>query len=345
MWATPYLALDVATVRDNIAAAAARAAQQGYTLRPHVKTHKCLEIARLQAAGGAQSITVATIGEAEMFAKGGFDDIFIAYPLWPDEDKARRLRDLASKVRLRLGVDSAPALHNLSDKGIHAEILVEIDSGMHRSGMPATEVASLPELDGLPIIGVFTFPGHSYAPEGRQAAAEQEAMALLLARDTFAAAGRPISVVSGGSSPSIEFATAEGLTEQRPGVYVVNDAQQWELGACTPDDIALWCVATVVSHTQGRVVVDAGSKALGADKAAWASGYGRCLDNHEARIVALSEHHATIDWPGALPALGSTIRVVPNHACNAINLADALCAHTDASAPEWWPVAARGRNA
>ena len=344
MWATPYLALDVAAVRRNITNAQARADAGGYVLRPHVKTHKCLELARLQCEAGAKGITVATIGEAELFAAGGFDDIFIAYPLWPDEDKARRLIALSQQVKLRLGVDSAAALHNFTAHAITAEILVEVDSGMHRSGIAPEAVADLPHYAGLPIIGVFTFPGHSYAPQGRAAAAEQEATALAKARDTFAAAGRPVSVISGGSSPSMEFADGQVLTESRPGVYVVNDAQQWELEACQPEAVALWCVATVVSHANGRVIVDAGSKALGADKAAWASGYGRLLDNHEARIVALSEHHGTIEWAGTLPALGSTIRIAPNHACNAINLAESLCAITGTGDSESWPVAARGRN-
>ena len=105
------------------------------------------------------------------------------------------------------------------------------------------------------------------------------------------AAGIVPRTTRGGSTPSLA-ATGEGLTETRPGVYVFNDAQQWELGACVPEQIALTCHATVVSHAGGRLVLDAGSKVLGADKAAWASGFGRLLDHPQARIVLLSEHHA-----------------------------------------------------
>jgi D-serine deaminase-like pyridoxal phosphate-dependent protein len=96
----------------------------------------------------------------------------------------------------------------------------------------------------------------------------------------------------------------------------------------------------VVSHAGGRVITDAGSKALGADRAPWASGYGRVLEVPDARIVALSEHHSTIEWPGTLPSLGSTVLVVPNHVCNAVNLADEYHLSTGGT----WPVAARGRN-
>ena len=114
-------------------------------------------------------------------------------------------------------------------------------------------------------------------------------------------------VISGGSTPSLA-ATGDGLTETRPGVYVFNDAQQWELGACTPEQIALTCHATVVSHAGGRLVLDSGSKVLGADRAPWASGFGRLLDHPDARIVILSEHHAVADLHGApLPALGSVV--------------------------------------
>jgi D-serine deaminase-like pyridoxal phosphate-dependent protein len=130
------------------------------------------------------------------------------------------------------------------------------------------------------------------------------------------------------------------LNELRPGVYVFGDAQQVELGTIWFDQVALTVAATVVSHAGGRVITNAGSKVLGADRAPWASGYGRVLDEPDARIVALSEHHSTIEWPGALPALGATVLVVPNHVCTAVNLAEEYRLSTGGT----WPVAARGRN-
>ncbi|MFZ0531042.1 MAG: D-TA family PLP-dependent enzyme, partial [Propionicimonas sp.] len=151
--------------------------------------------------------------------------------------------------------------------------------------------------------------------------------------------GVPARVVSGGSTPSASL-SGRPLTELRPGVYVFGDAQQVELGTIGFEHVALTVASRVVSHAGGRVIADAGSKALGADRAGWASGHGRVLDAPEARIVALSEHHATIEWPGALPALGSTILVVPNHVCNAVNLAEEFVLTTGGR----WPVAARGRN-
>ena len=150
---------------------------------------------------------------------------------------------------------------------------------------------------------------------------------------------------SGGATPTADAVRPGTMTELRPGVYVFGDAQQWELGTTTPDRIALTCWATVVSHAGGRVVLDAGSKALGADRAAWATGYGRLLDHPDARVVLLSEHHAVVEWDhGPPPPLGSHLRVVPNHVCNAVNLADTLTVVRGGRVVATWPVAARGAN-
>jgi D-serine deaminase-like pyridoxal phosphate-dependent protein len=338
---TPYLRLDEGILQDNIEAMAATARRVGAALRPHAKTHKCPQVAELQLAAGAIGLTVATIGEAEVFADAGFDDLFIAYPLWVDADAADRLRALArGGARLAVGCDSLEAGRNLV--GLPVEVLVELDSGHHRTGVSPQEAGSLAAALaglGLALRGAFTFPGHSYSPGGRERAAVDEATALEVAAAAMAAAGAPARVLSCGSTPSVEYAR-EGVDELRPGVYVFGDAQQVELGTIAFEQVALTVAATVVSHAGGRVVCDAGSKALGADRAAWATGFGRVLDEPDARIVALSEHHATIEWPGALPALGSTILVVPNHVCNAVNLAERYVLATGGT----WPVAARGRN-
>ena len=195
---------------------------------------------------------------------------------------------------------------------------------------------------GLDVRGVFTFPGHSYAPDQLGQAAVDEARTLTEAAESLRAAGIEPTVVSGGSTPSLSSADTDVLTELRPGVYVFGDAQQWELGSMSPDEVALTCRSTVVSHSGGRLVLDAGSKALGADRASWATGYGRLLEHPEARIVLLSEHHAVADLGDApLPAIGSRVDVVPNHVCNAVNLADTMYVE-DAGVLTAWPVVARG---
>lgn len=348
---TPYLVVDRKRVLDTLDRTSRLAATAGLTLRPHVKTHKSPDLARLQLAAGAVGISVATLGEAEVFVGEGFDDVFVAYPLWLTQDAAARVRRLAERATITLGVDSpAAAAHMAALLGdTPVRVLVEVDSGHHRSGTSpadAGDVAAAARRARLDLRGVFTFPGHSYAPAARAAAAQDERQALAVAAEMLQAVGVAPEVVSGGSSPSLAESLAEPgpLTELRPGVYVFGDAQQWELGAVVPGQVALTCCATVVSHAGGRLVLDCGSKVLGADRAPWATGFGRLFDHPEARIVQLSEHHAVVDLAGApLPPLGSTVAVVPNHVCNAVNLVEDLYL-VDGARLARWPVAARGRN-
>lgn len=169
--------------------------------------------------------------------------------------------------------------------------------------------------------------------------------------------GIEAKVVSSGSTPTATR-TAKGgktvVTELRPGVYIFNDAQQWELGTCSSEEIALTALATVVSVSGNKLIVDSGSKVLGADRPSWTSGYGRLLDYPDARITALSEHHATVVFPtpsnGAkepnkrIPELGDRVRVVPNHVCNAVNLADEVYLAREGVLVNRLKVAARGKN-
>ena len=356
---TPYLEVDVDRMTRNLASLADRARSTGVEVRPHAKTHKSAEIARMQIDVGAVGLAVATIGEAEAFADAAeitsCTDIFIAYPVWPTPAKAARLRALAARVSLRVGVESVEGARHLGAllDGQRIEALVEVDSGQHRTGVTpggAGEVAAAGTAAGLDVVGVFTFPGHGYGlGDTRRRAAEQEVAALRAAAESLREHGIDPRVRSGGSTPTIEFvgdpAHAGVLTEVRPGVYPLNDAQQVEIGACGFDDVALTAVATVVRSEPGRIVVDAGSKILGADRAAWATGHGRLLDHPDARVVQLSEHHAVVDFPAdstPVPRLGDLVRVVPNHVCTAVNLVDELVA-IDGSDSRW-PVIARGRN-
>jgi D-serine deaminase-like pyridoxal phosphate-dependent protein len=127
---------------------------------------------------------------------------------------------------------------------------------------------------------------------------------------------------------------------------VFGDAQQLELGTCATEDVAFSVLSTVVSHSGGNVVLDAGSKVLGADRQEWASGYGRLLDHPAARISALSEHHAVVRWgdEAPLPEIGSPVRVVPNHVCNAVNRADTVVVEHHGDLVTTWAVDARGAN-
>lgn len=290
---TPYVLVDVDRMEANLAAMAGRCAAAGVALRPHAKTHKSLTIARRQLELGAVGLTVATIGEAEVFA-AVCEDLFIAYPLWVTPEAADRLRGLASAARVQIGVASVEGARRLGamlpdSDALGIEVMVEVDSGHHRTGVRsdlAGEVASVAADAGLDVAGVFTFPGHGYGPDQRVRAAEDEATALGQAASSLRDVGIEPRVISGGSTPTAQYADSRVLSEVRPGVYPFLDAQQVELGTGTVDQVALTCVATVIHRDlilhdrprseSARIVLDAGSKVIGADRPAWASGSAGC---------------------------------------------------------------------
>lgn len=357
---TPAVVIDQRILQANIDRVAASTAERGLALRPHAKTHKVPEIARRQMEAGAVGLTVATIGEAEIFAGAGIDDLFIAYPLWVDMRKAVRLRLLAEKARLRIGTDSIEAIEQIARELEAAELSVslELDSGHHRSGVLAEDALPIAERArelGVRLDGLFTFPGHSYAPGEQSSAAAQESEILSDTARRLREAGHEIAHLSGGSSPTAEVEEPTAAQEIRPGVYVFGDAQQLELGRIGIRDVSLSVAATVVSRHDHdgpdgqrlrRIVLDSGSKVLGGDRPAWASGFGRLPNHPQARITALSEHHATVVLPPdqPLPALGTQVRVIPNHVCLTMNLIDAVTVIDDGAVLGSWKVAARGLN-
>jgi len=175
-------------------------------------------------------------------------------------------------------------------------------------------VARAAERAGLAVRGVFTFPGHGYASGAAAGAAADEGRALATAGAALAAAGLDAPVRSGGSTPTARW-TSPGVTELRPGVYAFNDAQQVALGTCAPGDVALVALATIVSApAPDRVVLDAGSKILGADRPHWLTGHGIVVDLDGAEITGLSEHHAVVQLGAdhAAPVeIGRRVVVVP----------------------------------
>ncbi|QMW66379.1 alanine racemase [Mumia sp. ZJ1417] len=353
--ATPFLAVDLPTLRRNLARAQALCDDRGLRLRPHVKTHKIPEIARLQVAAGARGLTLATVGEAECFAKAGFDDLFVAYPVLATDDLADRLRRLLDAATVILGVDSRDGIDALVRHGLadhpRLSVLVEVECGLRRTGVVPEEaglLAAHATERGLRVGGVFTFPGQGYALGAGAPAAADEASALSRAADAFAAEGLPCEIRSGGATPSYEATDVEVVTETRPGVYAFQDAQQVALGTAGPDEVALAVITTVVSApAPDRLVLDAGSKTLAADRPPYVNGHGVLLGVPGARIDRIWEHHGVVDVSGAdpadVPAVGDRVAVLPNHVCTAINLADRVHVRDDGEVATW-TVAARGQN-
>ena len=350
---TPALLLDLDIMAANLASTAARLGDRGIRVRPHAKTHKSVEVARCQLDHGAAGLTVATIGEAELFARHGFTDLFIAYPLFAAGAKAARLADLAGRVKLRAGVESVAGAQALAQALAHAngpapaEVLIEIDSGQHRTGVPpaaAGELAVACRSLGLDVAGVFTHGGHGYAGPGAAAgAAADEDAALWSAAEQLTGAGFDVREVSAGSTPTAAFAGSH-ITEERPGTYVFNDRQQLVLGSCRPEELAVTIAATVVSTTvTGQAVIDAGSKALASDRPAWLTGHGSVPDLGGAVVVSLSEHHGLVDLAGhPAPAVGTVVTVVPNHICTVVNLFDRYTLLRSGQPAGTWPIEARG---
>ncbi|UQX88493.1 alanine racemase [Jatrophihabitans telluris] len=349
--ATPYLQVDVERLERNIATMQAFCHARGIALRPHVKTHKCLPIARRQLEAGAIGLTVATLGEAHAFAELGQVSILVGYPVFLDAGAAARIRDLSDRVDLILGVDSLDGIRAIAKAVPGARVRVEVDCGLARTGVePAAAGAlGLAAVDhGLEVDGVFTFPGQGYGPGNAESAAAAEADALARAAAAFAAAGLDCPVRSGGSTPTARHVRAGTVTELRPGVYALNDAQQRAMGVAE-DDLALSVQASVISTAvAGQFVIDAGSKVLAADRPGYVDGHGWLPDHPGAVFTRIWEHHGVVDTSGLdprqWPAVGDRIRVVPNHACTAVNLVDELVARHPSGTLERWPVTARGRN-
>jgi D-serine deaminase-like pyridoxal phosphate-dependent protein len=309
-------------------------------------------IGRRQVQAGAAGITAGNVGEAEVFAAAGFDDIFLAYPIWPAGSKGERIRRLAHSTRLRVGVDNVAAINALADamgdEPDRLQVVVEVDCGARRSGAPpdvAGDLARAASNRGLAPVGVFTYPGHGGAsPDARKRAAQDQQAALSAAVRSFAGVGIPAEVVSAGSTPTIEFSTSTVITEIRPGEYVFGDLDNARLGACSEDQIALFVAATVVSDwVPDQVILDVGTKALGREGSP-ERGYGG-IAGTKAVLAKLNEYHGFLTLPAGdfHPSVGRVLPVVPRHVCPVVaNFEELLITDSTGTSLQRWPVDARG---
>lgn len=347
---TPIPVLDLTVAERNIRRMAQMLASCQVSLRPHFKTPRMLEVARLQLVAGAAGLTCATLEEAEALARAGVDDIFIAYPLWLNEVKAARLERLLQEcLTLTVGIDSLEAAHQIARllPSLRPSVRIEIDCGERRSGVDAASVGALATkvLDlGLDVDGIFTHGGHSYVPNGTERAAADEVRTLRWAVGSMEACGLAPRVVSAGSTPTVPASAAEPVSEVRPGTYVFNDRQQLTLESCGLDDVAVVVATTVVSTAiPGQFVIDAGGKSLGRDRPSWLDGFGLIRGLAGARIARLYDHHAVCELAGQdMPKVGDLLEVIPNHICTVMNLA-ARCAIVRSGAlVGHWQVVGRG---
>lgn len=355
---TPVLVADLDRVERNVARVAAYAAEHGLALWPHAKTHKTAALARRQLAAGARGLTVAKSGEAAAYARHGIGPLLLHYPAF-GADKWRRLADVAGEQGLTVALDSVAVAEGLSDalraRGTRADVLIELDAGMRRTGVAPEQAGALAQaverLDGLDVVGISCYPGHvrGSADEvraGLRAVDER----LRAAVGELDAAGVRRERVSGGSTATLFEAHETAMTEIRPGNYVFLDRSEGR-DAWAEDDCALHVHATVVSTSvPGRMVLDAGAKTLGESvPPAGLRGWGAVVGAPDVTIAVLNEEHAVCELtPGARApsgapwAVGDRVAIVPNHACTCVNLHDRVHAAREGVVEEVWPLIARG---
>jgi D-serine deaminase-like pyridoxal phosphate-dependent protein len=341
---TPALILDEARMTRNIERMRAQMQRLGVTFRPHVKTNKCLEVSRRLMESPQGPITVSTLLEADHFAKAGVTDILYAVCIAPNKlDHVMRLQDQG--VRLSIILDSLEAARFVVERAKaakrHFDVLIEIDSDGHRSGLKpeAPELLELGrylEAHGVPVKGVMTHAGESYncnTPEALRAMAEQERAAVVRAATRLRESGMACPVVSVGSTPTALFAQhLEGVTEVRAGVYVFFDLVMAGIGVCMVEDIALSVLATVIGHQteKGWTILDAGWMAMSRDRGTQKQkvdqGYGLVCDLDgrplaDLMLVGANQEHGIMAHrdgrvAGALHLpVGAQVRILPNHAC------------------------------
>lgn len=354
---TPALVVDLDILEKNLREMSEYCSRHGLSLRPHIKTHKIPDIARMQVRSGAQGITVAKLGEAELMARSGFDDLLIAYPV-VGQAKLERLGALSKKIRVRVSTDSMEVARGISaaarSAGTSVGLLAEMDAGLRRCGVQSVdELVSLSTgMTGLPhieFLGFMFFPGQIRSSPPDQVPVLQSIDARLKeAQDRLHRSGIELRVVSGGSTPTAyQSHEMKTVTEIRPGTYVFNDMNTASIGAVGLDHCALTVHVTVVSlAVKGRAIVDGGSKTFSSDllRGGEGSGFGYLPEHPEVALEAMSEEHGHLNIEASRHAfrIGERLRFVPNHVCTTVNMHNEIWGARGDEIVEHWTVEGRG---
>jgi D-serine deaminase-like pyridoxal phosphate-dependent protein len=358
---TPALLLHLDVVERNLAFMAERARRLGVALRPHAKTHKCVELGRRELAHGAVGLTVATLVEAETFARAGMPDLIWAFPLDPTHlPHVKRIVEETGAV-LRVVVDDLATAQALSGSGLH--VWLKVDCGNHRAGVDpaspyAREVAqALGRERGLVFDGILSHSGHAYRTTSKAEAAivaESERRVMVEFAERLRTERIPVRGISVGSTPAMAAARdLTGVTEARPGNYVFYDRTMVLIGCCEWSDVGVTVLATVVSHQPGaaQFIVDAGALALSKDAGPshgnLPQAMGAVKGHPELTVAALSQEHGIIRAASAAVidgrfSVGQRIELLPNHSCLTVAQFDEYQVVRDGQVVERWPIA-RGR--
>lgn len=344
---TPAVVIDLDRVERNIARVQKICTDAGVANRPHIKTHKSPVLARMQRDAGAMGVTCQKLGEAEVMADAGIEDILISYNLI-GAARAGRLAALLRRSDLTASADNPVTIEAYGQSAVDAGrplgVAIECDTGRKRAGVEtareAIELARLvKETSGLEFRGFLFYPTEDGWPAA-QAFFEE-------ARRGVRELGLEPRIVSTGGTPNLaNVGQLKGATEHRAGTYIFNDRMQVAYGSATLDDCALTVFTTVVSRAgPERGILDAGSKTLTADSGALNDGYGLVLEHPQAKIKAFAEEHGFLDLAACneRPLVGDIVRVVPNHVCVVVNMVDQLIAVRGDKIVNVLPVAARGK--
>jgi D-serine deaminase-like pyridoxal phosphate-dependent protein len=370
---TPALLLDIDILERNLRRMQERANALKVRLRPHLKTHKCVEIARWQERLGAQGVTVSTFYEAQQFAAAGFSDILWAFPLPPVY--ATRVAELAGQITLRVVVDSLEAKGHLDKAarvaGHPIHVWLKVDCGNHRAGVdPRSSIAEemvqkLHESKVLTFDGILSHSGQAYAGRNRDeilTAARQERDVMVEFAERMRSKGYRVPAISVGSTPAASVIDRyEGIDEMRPGNYAFYDYTMAMLGVCGVEDCALTVQASVISHQQQarHFLTDAGALALSKDSGPSQvhnpMGMGPIYEDYERKRLhahihmgALSQEHGKVvaDDPVSLEGLfpvGDRVRILEHHSCLAVPNHDQYVVVRDGDIVDRWPIL-KGRS-
>ncbi|WP_409252806.1 D-TA family PLP-dependent enzyme [Bacillus sp. SCS-153A] len=356
---TPTLLLDYQKLLKNINEIASFAKEYNLSYRPHIKTHKSVETAKLQLQAGAVGITTATIPEAEAMAAGGIDDILIAYPISSPQKIKRVTGMLARGVKLKIIVDNREQLVYLQKELEHTpftlEVWIKVNSGLNRCGVePGRDALVLAKEimthSKLKLDGILTHAGHSYAASSYaeiERIGIQEGQAVVESAEECERAGIPIPVRSVGSTPTYKISgKVPGITEIRPGNAVFFDSIQAGLGVTSLENCALTVLASVSGVYPNRIVLDTGSKTLCLDKGAHGNetvkGFGYIIGYPEITIERLSEEHGVGTFTGESSLkLNDKVQIIPNHACTVANQFEEYVVHEDGKVISTWKVERR----
>lgn len=344
---TPAVVIDLDRVDRNIGRVQALCESAGVLNRPHIKTHKSPVLAKMQIAAGASGITCQKLGEAEIMAAAGLENILVSYNLIAAA-RSGRLAALRKRADVTICADNPVTLAAYAEAAVEAEapigVMIECDTGRKRAGVETSKEAIdlariVRDTDGLEFRGLLFYPTEQ-AWDAAQRFHDE-------AVEGLRSLGLEPGVVSTGGTPNLpNIGKLRGSTEHRAGTYIFNDRMMVKCGMATEADCALHVYATVVSRAgPQRGILDSGSKTLTADPGGGLDGFGHILEYPQARIGAFAEEHGFLDLSrtNERPDVGEVVRIIPNHVCVVVNMVDQLIAVRDGEIVDVLPVAARGR--